>query len=277
MGGVTSATSGSPTYRSPSSQTKLTYIAIGAVLVACLVVGLAYVLALGPFERPSTAGVHGPASYAQAASVATSLADSKGGGPWSVWSSTAPRLNEPYNFTLGSFYYWPSFGCAADLGTYSGMNSSLTLPATPKDASPGYFSFWLVQLGNASGWVRTVVVTNGTPTIAIQIGPVSGCSSVPVLPTENQLGLLLDSPRIVASAWSANGSQFVSQHPTANLTLTLSGLIGPDTTWNWVVTWTTCHTAFGFQSIGGPGEVETVFVNALNGTAQSRSVQTVSC
>ena len=244
--------------------------------MACSVVGAAYVLAVGPFQRASAAPVHGPISYDEAASLATDLGASQGGGPWTVWAGAAVQIQHPYDLSLVSLYDWPPFSCSSDPSTYAGVHSSMMLPASPETSPTGYFSVWFVQLGNASGWVRTVLVLNGTPTIALQEGPTHGCTPGAWLPSADQLGLVLDSPRVLTSAWNGGGSQFVSQNPNANLSIE-SSFLGSDTTWYWVVVWSTCPFFIGGHVASGMGELQTVDVNALNGTADRETTQTVAC
>jgi hypothetical protein len=273
------STPGSPPPRAPRSRVLPAVVVIGVVLVVCLVVAAAYFLALGPFQHGSTSPAHGTLPYSQAVSLATNLAGSDGGGPWTVWAGGAIQLTQPYNVNTSALYGWPADGCSPSNPTvYPGANSSMNLPSSTEGPSSGYFSAWDLQLGNASGWVRTVVVLNGTPMVALQVGPSGACSPGAWLPSAEQLGQLLDSPRIVASAWSTYGSQFVAQHPSAHLDLALPSLVGSDTKWSWQVEWSSCPVAIGYHGGGGTAEaIQNGYVNALNGTATAGLVMAVYC
>jgi hypothetical protein len=272
-------TPGSPPPRAPRSRALPAVIVIGVVLVVCLVVGAAYFLAFGPFQHSSPAPAHGALPYSQAVSLATSLAGSDGGGPWTVWAGGAMQLEQPYNVNTSALYGWPTDGCSPSTPTvYPHANSSLVLPSHPESSSSGYFSTWDFQLGNTSGWDRTVVVLNGTPILALQVGPSGTCSPGAWLPSADQLGPMLDSPRIVASAWSSYGSQFVAQHPGARLQVALPSLVGLDTRWSWQVQWSTCPVAIGYHAGGATAEeIQNGYVNALNGTATSGLAMEVYC
>ncbi len=243
--------------------------ATAVVVVLCLV-GLALLGDL-PGVGPSS-GPAGPVPYSQARTRAVDAA-AQMGGSWSVLYAGALNGQAATSTT--------SFGSAVGLAgcTVTGIGayatSNLTFPAQGRDVGSGSSPAWLFLLRNSTNDGLLVAVLSGVASPVASIsGPscTGGLRLLAVVPDS-----AIDSTAALATAGSAGGTSFLAAHPTANVTVGLTGglrLFGFGTGSQWSVLYSAC----GATAVpGSSAPAFNVTINATLGTLVGTSPANAIC
>jgi hypothetical protein len=209
-----------------------------AVLVIVVVSGL-YLGGVPPFGARSTTttGARGPLTFAAARAAGDALVQGYHGGGWQLLAAGA--LVTPVGLTLpvpasgGTF-----LNCTVQ--PVAGL-TQVVAPGFQGSPSSGASTLWgLVYWANGAGLIVSVV--NGTAQVAATVTGESSCltvaSAIAPIPSS-----IVDSSTAVTAAAAAGGTQFLADHPGANLSFAVEGgfsilfFNGPPT---WRVAYSTC-------------------------------------
>ncbi len=151
-------------------------------------------------------------TYAAAASLAQSAAQSYRAASWNVSNGWGLGLDFPTTETLPLSALIPGLlGCA--ITWIASSSASLTLSATPSTAPVGTAASYEFSLGSAilPHLQLFAVVTNGSATLLYTETCVPSVGYSPV----GTVGVTLDSPAAVAQGSLAGGGAFLAAHPSA--------------------------------------------------------------
>lgn len=229
-----------------------------AVVVAAIVVVAVLVPAhLSPSVAPSQGVTGTPMLYSQMTGPAATAQASRPGGPWTPEAALGLGLGQGFSGTGGLVD-----GCT-ELWENS---STITIPATPSNATAGKLSAWLLASVNGSGDVLLTIVTEVSGPIAASNGVVlqGSCTSA-----YTKLGAIpssvVDSSVVATDAESLGGSLFLSTHSGVT---TLVGVLGT----YWEVEYTTCS----LLDPSGTGALFGALFYATNGTLVPGGTETTT-
>jgi hypothetical protein len=255
----------------------LPIIAILAIVIVLLALTFGGVIP-GLFTSSKSSGpAAATLSYAQAAGVAKTTADSTG-GPWSVFSGGAVELPAPYVVPGAVFTdlsaNLSAYGCVV---TWEGnvVTAGLSIPATPSNAATGEANFWLFLLTTTSGSIQGVTVSNGTGNGLVLIGGlVCELLGQELQPLNESI---LSSTQSVSIANTAGGSAFLASYPQSIRAWGVAG-IAPRLNLSvseWAVAYTTCPTS-GTEPTA-PQPMFNATINAMTGEVLTSGETNVTC
>ncbi len=243
--------------------------AVVAVLVAVVVV-LAALLGLGIVRFPTAPSPNATSSFAMAETAAKQAANNYSGQSWTPWlavgfvPSTATSL--PINYT---YYAFVRAGC-----TFSPVNSGVRQLLGSSNVSRGQTSAWLFEFADPSSEFLLVSSVEGAATV---VGTLLGPSCPDQFPSAAALpASTIDPEQAAATAAEAGGYRFLSQHPQANVTLSVVNhqvgwsSMGPQ----WTVIYSDCPTV---TSLNFTGDYYVGIVNGTTGAFESAQNLTGSC
>ena len=231
-----------PTRRKP-------WLPLAAVVVAVGVV-IATLFEAGGFNSNSSGSerVGIPVDYSAAVPLAAQYGQSASGGPWTVVA--AEGIGVPTGITQPNTRFLAENGCT--FSPAPGGTESVSVLATPSNATPGKVASWIFFATNASlNVVLLILVNEGTASALVLV---TGCSEV-----ANIAGLSAVSAQSVVDSTtvasefdqSAGGASFLANHTSA---VQLFSLIGPSASpsgspGGWSIFYTSC----GLTPTGGSG------------------------
>ncbi|HYA70409.1 MAG TPA: hypothetical protein VEH28_03480 [Thermoplasmata archaeon] len=247
---------------SPLTPPRRSWIWIAVVVAAVVIVVLAVLFVAGVFS--SNAGTSSvpdgtPVPYSKAVAVAISEGQVAVGGPWTVVVGLGIGVSSGLSEPLGPAL--TGNGCA--YANPPGAPSSVVIPGTPSNATPGEVASWVFLAKNVSGTVILMMfVSDGT---ASPVSYVTGCSGVASFSAESAINAtnVVDSTTIAASLDASGGSAFLANHTSATKMFVI---LGAGSAFGGSAFWEASYSTCGFGAVGGSGAAFVAYYYASSGS-----------
>ena len=257
------STPGVPPPPLPPSRRK-PWALVGGGVAAVVVVILAVLFATGVFSSSSGGSSTGPTgtplSYDQVVPTAQNVAYYASAGPWTL--AVAEGVGISSAVSGPNIAGAVGGGCTATPVTNA--PSSLTLLATPSNATPGTVADRIFYATNSAATQVLLIVVNASAGAAFVV--VTGCSEVATFATYSPIGSagVVDSTAVATSFDQAGGSNFSSSH---SVSTRLFDLFGASSATHGNPAWAVAYSTCAFSATSGTGEELMGAYDASTGTA----------
>ncbi len=252
-------------------RTSRTLIVVIAVVAVVVVIALALLLPAFVHSNQGSSTSSSGSTYAGAAPIANSTAQSTQGGGWSLVVSSGILTTTAVTENISST---GSSDC--NISLLPGVPSTVTIPAGPTTTPNGAASAWLFFYRDGAQNYLLVAVVDGAGEALGTIAAHQACTTIFGL-LNSIPGTVIDSATAVASV-QTDASAFLAAHSGVNADYSLLGgvtigtyQLGPE----WMVNYTTCPVS---PTAGETGTSFNATVNALTGAVIYYQTQaTVTC